>query len=527
MPGLGLKQGLEEDRVVAPYATAIAAMLAPREALENFYRLAREGAEGAFGFYEAIDFTPHRVPSGRRSVVVRTYMAHHQGMSLTALTNVLLDDVMPRRFHAEPMVRAVELLLEERPPHDPEILETAAGRPPVEQPGAAETQKDSAPMSRRLTTSVTPTPRTHLLSNTRYHVMITNAGAGSSAYGGLDVTRWREDPTCEPWGQFCYIRDKHRGLVWSAGFQPVCRPSESNEVSFAADKATFRRRDGDIETLLEVIVSPEQAVEVRRITLTNHGSQPRELEVTSYAEIVLTPHGADLAHPAFGKLFLETEWVEGPNALLCRRRPRAAEEQSIWAVHVSAVDVSAPGGTTVGGIQYETDRSRFLGRGRTPANPAALDPDSILSGTTGAVLDPVFSVRREVRLEPAGSAMIAATGGRCDAFRGTGWLRGCRYLSPPPARASNWPGPTTRSNIGTVNNRARTFISFSGWLHTCCSPDPRCAVTPARLPATAWALRHSCSWVSRLIGQSSWSGSPRTLNFPLPENCLPRRSTFV
>jgi cyclic beta-1,2-glucan synthetase len=411
VPGLGLKQGLEEDQVVAPYATALAAMIAPRQAIDNFHRLAREGALGSFGFYEAIDYTPRRMRRGQRSVVVRTFMAHHQGMSLTALANVLLDDVMPRRFHAEPKVRAIELLLQERVPPDPEIIETPAAKSAAEEPIAAEFKSDVTPMSRRLSTPVTPAPRTHLLSNSRYHVMITNAGSGYSACGGIDVTRWREDSTCEAWGQFCYIRDMHRGLVWSAGFQPICRPAETNEVSFAADKATFRRRDAEIETLLEVIVSPEQTVEVRRVTLTNHDLEPRELELTSYAEIVLAPHAADLAHPAFSKLFLETEWLSGPKALLCRRRGRSAGEQSIWAVHVSAVDVRAPLATTVGEIQFETDRMRFIGRGRTPASPAALEPDAILSGTTGPVLDPIFALRQRVRLEPGGSAVLALTTG--------------------------------------------------------------------------------------------------------------------
>ncbi len=411
VPGLGLKQGLELDHVVAPYATAIAAMIAPREAVENFRLLAREGALGPFGFYEAIDYTRRRVPRGQRSVVVKTYMAHHQGMSLTALTNVLLDDVMPRRFHAEPSVRAVELLLQERPPHDPEIVDTRATRSPEEEPIAAEPIREVAPINRRLTTPVTPAPRAHLLSNGRYHVMVTNAGSGSSTWRGIDVTRWREDSTREAWGQFCYVRDVHRDLVWSAGFQPTCVPTETHEVSFAADKAVFRRRDEEIETLLEVVVSPEDDVEIRRITVTNHGSHARELELTSYAEVVLAAHGADLAHPAFGKLFLETEWVAGPSALLCRRRPRSPSDQPAWAVHVLAVDTAAPGGSTVGEIQHETDRLLFLGRGRTPANPAALEAGSVLSGTTGPVLDPIFSLRLRVRLEARGSAVIAlATG---------------------------------------------------------------------------------------------------------------------
>jgi len=406
VPGLGLKRGLENDRVVAPYATAMAAMIAPREALANFQRLAGEGAEGKFGFYEAIDYTPDRLPHGQRLAVVRSYMSHHQGMSLVALTNVLLDDPMPRRFHLEPMVRAAELLLQERIPTDSPIVEAAPAW--LDLVRAADSGAGSL-LSRRLTTPATAAPRTHLLSNTRYHVMITNAGSGSSKCQGLDVTRWREDATCEGWGQFFYVRDAQTGQVWSAGHQPVCRAADDYEVVFSTDKALLRRRDADIETLLEIAVSPEQLAEVRRITLTNHGSQPRELELTSYVEPVLNYHGADLSHPAFGKLFLETEYLPGSDSLLCRRRPRSAQERPIWAVHVMAVDRSAPGCTIVGALQYETDRARFVGRGRTLADPAALGPNTILSGTIGPVLDPVFSLRRRFRVEPAGSAVVGFT----------------------------------------------------------------------------------------------------------------------
>ncbi len=210
-----------------------------------------------------------------------------------------------------------------------------------------------------------------------------------------------------------------RELVWSAGYQPTCRPPQGYEVIFAADKATIRRRDADIETLLEVTVSPEQPVEVRRVTLTNHDSRPRELEITSYCEVVLAPHRDDVAHPAFGKLFLETEWVPRSGALLCWRRPRSDDEQPVCAMHVAAVDITAAGSALVGTGQYETDRSRFLGRGRTPANPAALDYGSTLSGTTGPVLDPIFSLAPP---DPAQARRIggdrAGHGGRRLAFRG-------------------------------------------------------------------------------------------------------------
>jgi cyclic beta-1,2-glucan synthetase len=416
-PGLGLKQGLEQDRVIAPYATAMATMLAPHEALENFQHLSKEGAEGEFGYYEAIDYTPERLPKGKRSVVVRSYMAHHQGMSLVALDNALHGDVMTHRFSAEPMVHAIDLLLEERVPSDAPLVETNMVDGTTA-PGSTEAPSDdtstsvdsgSAPMSRRLTTPFTPVPRTHILSNTQYHVLLTNAGSGVSTCRGLDMTRWREDAAREAYGQFAYVRDVARGAVWSAGFQPVCRTPETYEVIFAADKATFRRRDLGIDTVLEVVVSPEHRAEIRRITLINHDVVPRELELTSYAEIVLAPRALDLGHPAFAKLFLETEWLPGAEAIVCRRRMRSASEQPLWAVHISAVDHSSHGSATLGEIQYETDRARFLGRGRTVANPAALEPGTVLSGTVGPVLDPMVSLRRRLRIEPGGTAVVALT----------------------------------------------------------------------------------------------------------------------
>ena len=401
VPGLGLKRGLERDMVVAPYATALATMIAPAEAAKNLRALAAEGGVGPFGLYEAIDFTRDRVPKGRRSVVVRQYMAHHQGMSLVALGNALLGEPMPRRFHSEPMVRAVDLLLQERIPRGAPLAQHAEAAA-----AALEGDAPGAPlMSRRITSPATPAPRTHLLSNDRYHVMLTNAGGGRSTCRDRDVTRWREDPTRDHWGQFVYLRDASLGVVWSAGFQPVCRNPDWYDVTFSADKAAFRRRDGAVETLMEVTVSPEAMLEVRRVTIFNHDSRPREIELTSYAEIVLLGRGADAAHPAFGKLFVETEWVPGSSALLARRRPRSADQAPVWVVHV----VASEGGAAPGETQYETDRARFLGRGRSSADPAALDPGASLSGTVGPVLDPIVSLRRKLRIAPGGSAFVAFT----------------------------------------------------------------------------------------------------------------------
>jgi cyclic beta-1,2-glucan synthetase len=405
VPGLGLKRGLAKDLVIAPYATALAVMIVPGRAVQNMRRLEAEGAAGDHGFFEAIDYTRDRLHPKRRSVTVKCFMAHHQGMSLLALANCLLGNLLARRFYNEPMVRATELLLQERVPH---------GHPLVQPPTGDTALPHATPevpqlMSRRLTTPHTAHPRTHLLSSGQYTVMLTNAGAGWSTWRSLDVTRWREDRTRDAWGQFCYVRDPRSGKVWSAGYHPACREPEEYEVVYSIDKAEFRRLDEGIETHLEVTVSPETHAEVRRLTLTNHGNRPRELELTSYIEVVLGPHAADLAHPAFGKLFLETEYLPAEMALLCRRRPRSPEQKPVWGVHVLAAD-----GPIVGAVQFETDRAKFLGRGRSPADPAALEGDAILTGTTGPVLDPIFSLRCRVRVPPESAVRVAFTTAMAD-----------------------------------------------------------------------------------------------------------------
>jgi cyclic beta-1,2-glucan synthetase len=400
VPGLGLKRGLSRDLVIAPYASVLALAVCPHLVARNLQRLTHEQAEGMYGYYEAIDFTRERLQPGRQATIVKCFMAHHQGMSLVALANCLLHQIMPRRLHAEPMIRAAELLLQERVPQEIPLAPLPREEP-VFPPPAPDTLHL---LSRRLITPHTAHPRTHLLSSGEYSVMITNSGSGRSVCRGLDLTRWREDRTCDNWGAFFYLRNLRSGHVWSAGYQPLRREPDEYEVVFSTDKAEFRRVDDAIETHLEVAVSPENHAEIRRLTLTNHHARAQELEVTSYVEIVLNPHRADLAHPAFGKLFLETEFVAAQEALLCRRRPRAAEEKPVWAVHVVAVD-----GPTMGAVQYETDRARFLGRGRTPAHPAALDPGARLSGTTGPVLDPILSLRRRLRVAPGRSVSIAFT----------------------------------------------------------------------------------------------------------------------
>jgi cyclic beta-1,2-glucan synthetase len=397
VPGLGLERGLSEDLVVAPYATALAAMIDPDAAARNFTRLIAVGGRGSYGFYEALDYTRSRLPAGAAVAIVRAYMAHHQGMTVIALANVLRDGVIRERFHGEPIIQATELLLQERVPRD-----VAVARPRAEEVRApAHAREFVEPVFRQFTSPHDPTPRTHLLSNGRYTVMLTTAGSGYSRYAGLGITRWREDATRDHWGTYLFLRDAQSGAVWSAGYQPAGVEPDVYRVTFSEDRAELHRRDGDIATTLEVLVSPEDDAELRRVSVTNLGVQTREIELTSYAELVLAPPAADAAHQAFSSLFVQTEWVADLGALLATRRARSAEDPSIWAAHTVVVE-----GQSGGGTQYETDRGRFLGRGRGIRTPMSVIDGRPLSNTAGSVLDPIFSLRRRIRLAPRESARL-------------------------------------------------------------------------------------------------------------------------
>ncbi|MCX5772069.1 MAG: cyclic beta 1-2 glucan synthetase [Candidatus Hydrogenedentes bacterium] len=397
VPGLGLKRGLADDLVVAPYASVMALMVAPEAACRNLERLTAEGRQGPYGFYEAIDYTPSRLPFGVASATVRSFMTHHEGMSLLSLAYLLLDRPMQRRFQADPTLQATSLLLQERIPKT-----TAPIFPHTIEANVIRTASAEAERTMRVFTDPgSPVPEVHLLSNGRYHVMVSSAGGGYSRWRDLAVTRWREDPTRDCCGTFCYLRDLDNGRFWSTGYQPTLQPSKAYEAIFVQGKAEFRRRDDDIETHTEISVSPEDDIELRRIAITNRSDRPRTIEVTSYAEVVLAPNDQDLAHPAFSNLFVQTELVRARQAILCTRRPRSAEEQPPWMVHLMTVQ-----GQPSGEISFETDRAKFVGRGRTLAWPAAMAGDGQLSGSEGPVLDPVAAIRRAVCIQPNETARI-------------------------------------------------------------------------------------------------------------------------
>jgi cyclic beta-1,2-glucan synthetase len=420
VPGLGLKRGLAEDMVIAPYATALALLVAPREACENLQRLTAEGREGTFGFYEAVDYTRSRLPPDEPSVSIRSFMAHHQGMSLLALVSLLRDCPMQRRFLACPLLQAANFLLQERVPMTAASVFADDLAEDVSQTLSAEGES----MMRIFTNPTPPVPAVHLLSNGRYHVVISTAGGGYSRWHNLAVTRWREDATRDAWGTFVYLRDLTTGELWSAAHQPTLRPAKGYEAIFTQARAEFRQRHAGLDVHTEICVSPEDDAELRRVTITNQSSAARIIELTSYAEVVLAPPAADMAHPAFSNLFVQTEFVRDSSAILCTRRPRSVEEKPPWLLHLM---VGQGGGQ--GAISCETDRARFIGRGGTLANPAAMRTTSPLSNTVGPVLDPIISLRRTVVVPPHESVAINLVLGMTES-RETALAQVEKYQSP-------------------------------------------------------------------------------------------------
>lgn len=404
IPALGLKRGLADDLVVAPYATALALMVAPVRAVENFKALESAGLHGPRGFYEAIDYS-RESREGTRGAIVHAYMAHHQGMSFLAINNALYSGRMQQRFHSDLRVRAAESLLYEGIPPSKiaSYLNTTEERPParlIAMPAEA--------VATRSGNEKTQIPKTQLLSNGSYSLMITNSGGGYSRWREYDLSRWRADTTRDHWGTYCYIRDLDNGDFWSATYHPTDREDSDYSVTYYSERVEFRQRREGIESVMDVTVSPEDDVEVRRIVLINRTAERKRIDLTTYSELVLAPHAADRAHPAFNKLFVQTEILPDRSAIIAFRQS-GAEESRVWVGHHLA---SAPGLKT----QFESCRGDFVGRGRSLAAPSAMSRN--LSNTSGPVLDPIASIRKEVMLEPGEKARFALISAAADSRDG-------------------------------------------------------------------------------------------------------------
>jgi cyclic beta-1,2-glucan synthetase len=405
VPGLGLKRGLSNELVISPYSTLLAAMIEPKVALTNLKRFVKLGAFSTYGFYEAIDYTVERLPHDTKFIIIQSYMAHHQGMGLVSINNILNKNIMQKRFHNDVSVKATELLLQERIPKPVEVL--MPRKEEVDHSGFLHYANDFNP--REYNDVNLSLPRTHLLSNGSYSVLMTSAGSGYSRWGEFLLTRWREDSTQDNWGQYYYIRNSIIGKTWSATFHPMGLKPENFSSDFTEDRVRISRNDKYFSTTTEIVVSPEDSVELRKITITNETSLTQKIDLTSFMELALARLNDDKAHPAFSKLFIQTKLGPNKKSLLASRRRRSEQEKELWAFHTISYDLPL-----ADDIEHETNRLLFIGRGRTAHDPIALENITPLSNTTGSVLDPIFSLRAKFTIPPGQSLRVVFSTGMTD-----------------------------------------------------------------------------------------------------------------
>lgn len=392
VPTLGLKRGLGQNAVIAPYASILASMYDPKAALANLERLRGVGALGAYGFHDAVDFTPTRVPEGKTCAVVRNYYAHHHGMSIAAVANVVFNGRLREWFHADPVIEAAELLLQEKAPRDIPIINTKK-EPESLGKGQEELLR---PEVRIVNNPLIKDRETAFLSNGHYSVMLTATGSGYSRWNGQTVARWNPDPSEDRSGTFIFLRDTMTGNWWSATAEPRRAEGEKAMIRFGDDKAEFVKTVGELTSEVECIVATEHDAEGRRVILLNRGTEDRFIEVTSYAEPVLTTDDTDGAHPLFSKMFLRTEIDPKGDVIRVTRNKRSPGDPDMQVAHLIVDNAGSSRHT-----EAETDRRRFIGTGRTLAEAQAFDAEAKLSGTDGYTLDPIVSLRRTVRV-PAG-----------------------------------------------------------------------------------------------------------------------------
>jgi len=388
VPGLGRKRGLRDDLVIAPYASLMAVGLNPKAVLANIKALRKEGALGHFGFFESIDYTPARLPIGKDKAVVKTYMAHHQGMILVALGNYLCETSIADRIHMDPRIESTELLLQEQIPQTEPIQKTEE----AESVSRSQASKGINVVSWRVEPHK-PGLAVHALSNGQLRMITTDSSSGFLEWNDIALTRWRNDETLDPWGIWYYIQDLDKDQAWSIGQQPIQSNPDEYQVFYAPHMTEIRRVEHDIRINMQTTIPPEDNICLQKFMLTNQSNKRRCYRILSYGEVVLAPQATDQRHPAFNKMFIESYYNNDLRMLHFQRRKRSSEEEPLGMAHL--VFDNLPGK-----VEYESDRDKFIGRGHNLSNPVAISGTGQLSGTVGITLDPIFSLARRLTLEP-------------------------------------------------------------------------------------------------------------------------------
>jgi cyclic beta-1,2-glucan synthetase len=388
VPSLGRKRGLANDLVITPYASLLAVSVNPKAVLENLDALEAAGALGHFGYYESIDYTTSRLPVGQDKAIIKSYMAHHQGMIMVALANFLNPIKIVDRVHQFPRIQSTELLLQEQIPQSTTFQKA---------------KEVNVSVSGQETQAITATPWTvdtdqpslsaHVLSNGNLKMIMTESGSGYIEWNEVALTRWRGDAVVDPWGIWFYVQDLDQEKTWSIGRQPIQNSSQEYQVIFAPHRVEIRHTVDDVRMIMQSTIMPKHDVCLQRINLTNQSTKKRQFRVLSYGEVVLAAQDTDQQHPAFNKLFIESSYNDELNMLHFQRRKRSANENSLGMAHLMFDDLDNQ-------VEYESDRNKFIGRGHNYSNPIAITRNNKLSSTVGITLDPIFSLGKRFYLEP-------------------------------------------------------------------------------------------------------------------------------
>jgi cyclic beta-1,2-glucan synthetase len=401
VPRLALRRTPPDELVVAPYATALATMLAPHLARENFATLEQLGARGRYGFIEALDYTVARRVGNEAFVPVGTFMAHHQGMTIVALANVLLQGVAQRWGMANAHLQAVSSLLHERIPREVSGLYA----PPTNL-RRLEQRRHSHGLLRDLLPGCSAVEPTQVLSNGRYNVLLRANGAGSSSFEQIGITRSRDDALRDDRGSFFYLRRGPKARLHSITQHPAPDPAAHYSSAFHADRVCFDTEWDNLHAHMTVWVSPEDDIEFRQVELRNGGELPLDIELLSAFEVALSDARADEAHPAFTNLFVSAQWLPSHQALLLERKPRLATEQGLRMAHF-LTDSSTP----LRQVRLSTSRQHWQGRNRPSSQPLGgltLAPDGSAEQavTLDTGLDPVCALSARFHIAPGAKVRL-------------------------------------------------------------------------------------------------------------------------
>ncbi len=388
IPWLGLKRGLADEIVVSSYGSILALPDVPNEVIRNLKILKKQGMEGKYGFYESIDYTPTRLGKNQEYAVVKTYMAHHQGLILLSINNLFHQNILQKRMMENPELKAVSILLQERMPEN--MIITKEEKEKVEKIKYI----DYEDYIQREITKINPKlPTLNVIANDDYTIVMNEKGQGYSKYKNNIINRYKKTDDMEQ-GILFFLKNVKSKRIWTSGSMSYLGNPDKYIMYFAPDKNTIVRQDGNIETITTIGIAPDDPVELRQIEIKNDGLEEETLEITSFLEPVLSKEEQDYAHKAFNNLFLSYEYLEEEKAILVKRRKRAQTDNELFmAIHLYTEN------PTIGELEYEIDKEKFLGRNNILL-PNAVEHSIPFTKQILLTTDPIVAFRRTIQIKP-------------------------------------------------------------------------------------------------------------------------------